>query len=668
MFLVIFPLFFLPLVLDGFGFGKSWFLMAGAIVGLLTWVAGLVFGKKEKIYFNNFWLYILVLAVAAVISLIWQPAGVQVRSIMSVMGVGTMVAAAVLGFLWLQVSSEDEKRIQINWLTVSGLMVALISLVLFLIPDSKLPILLPKNNPILSINQAFSMTGSLISEVVLLLFLLVEWLHRLLNKLKPKEGEDGSSYITEAIFVAIFVLIVSLDAYRIIKLGWVVLDLKSSWTIAVETLKSSPWLGVGSGNFSTAFQMWRPVSFNMTKYWATVFNQSSLGILQLWTELGLIGLVIIFGLVSAVLKRGNRQADFFKLLGFLVVLLFLPLNLFGLLIVIWLGVFGGVFEKRKVGLVLKAGENGYNAAPLLMMVAVVVGTAVGGWFLVRLMMGDVYMRNSFVAAAKNDAGVTYNMQIKAIGVNPNSAEYRKMYSQTNLAIAGGILSNKEMTEDDKQKASVLVQQAVREGKAAISLDNYNSNYWLNLAVIYKNLIGVVDGAADWSFQAYQQAALLDPINPNVKIDLGGLLYAAGRYDEADRVFEQVVANKQDFANGWYNWAYSAKNTNKLADAVQRLTQAVALVPVDSGDFEKANKELAVWKKELDEAIKKGQTQESAPTTTPETLKTAEPLPTVNQKEKVNLPATDLQPPAITPMVTPEAMLPTPTPMGAEVTP
>jgi tetratricopeptide (TPR) repeat protein len=114
------------------------------------------------------------------------------------------------------------------------------------------------------------------------------------------------------------------------------------------------------------------------------------------------------------------------------------------------------------------------------------------------------------------------------------------------------------------------------------------------------------------------------------------------------VFEEVVRSKPDLANGWYNWAYSAKNLNKLAEAVARLQQAAALVPIDSTDRTKAEEELAVWKKEL-EAVNQAKANQvqpvGSPTPTPaEVLKTAEPLPTVNQEKKVEVPSGTLEPP------------------------
>jgi Tfp pilus assembly protein PilF len=498
------------------------------------------------------------------------------------------------------------------------------------------------------------LTGSLLAEAILMAFLAVEWGRRLAKKLK---GEG--SYIMAAVMTAVFTLILALAIVKIQKTGWVVLDASSSWVIAVESFKRNPITGIGIGNFSTAFNLYRPASYNTTKYWTSGFNMSINGWLQLWTELGIVGLVLII-LTILLVVRQKKDANWVRLMLMLLAFLFLPVNLMIWWLLMWLLVSYDL-ETKKAGLVLRVGESGINAMPWIVAVVLVAAMGWSGFNLGKVVAADYYYRLSLVAASKNDGGTTYNQQIKAIGINPLVSEYRRVYAQTNLALAVSLLSNKDITDADKEKASVLIQQSVREGKAAVSLDQMDVANWTNLAQIYRQIIGVVDGSADWSYQAYQQAVVLDPTNPSLDLDMGGLLYAAGRYEEADRLFEQTVTNKPDFANGWYNWAYNAKQMNRLADAVQRLNQAVTLVPVTSADYEKANGELTAWKKEYDEAVKKQQAVTGAtptPTPKPETLKAPAPQPTVGKEEKVNVPAEDLAPP--TPAAT---VVPTESPTG-----
>lgn len=639
------PLFFLPMVTDPWGFGKNWLLTGSVVVGLVLWVVAKLVEKDGEVWVNGMLKWWLVLGIWTILSFWRLESGVRMRSVMTLGGWSTMIALVGWLWLWLQVSDKEEREKQINWLTVSGLLVVVSSLVVFLIPSVKLPISWPKDNPMLVINSTFSLTGSLMVELVLVAFLLTEWLKRLVVKMRT----GGLGYIFEAVVTAGLMLGVGIVIFRLSKTGWVWIDNTSAWMIAAETFKAKPLWGVGAGNFLEAFGLYRPASYNLTSFWSSIFGGSRYGGLQLWTELGLVGLAIIGLMVTTIVSKRKNSFEWWRVLIFGLVFLLTPLTWVTWWLMVWL-VAGEIFGRRKLKMVIRAGENGFNVAPWLVGVIIVGLSVWGGWYWLRILKGEIVMRGALVAASKNDGVKTYNEQIKAIGDNPWSAEYRKVYSQTNLALAKTILANKELTDEDRQRASVLVEQSVREAKAAVALDNNNATYWANLAVIYRDLIGVVDGAADWSYQAYVQAVALEPTNPLLRLDLGGLLFAANRMEEADRVFEMVVQNKPDFANGWYNWAHTAKNLNKLDVAVQRLAQAVALVPVDSGDYEKASEELVVWRKELDEVIRRQQeAMQQQQAKEAETLRTAEPLPT-GVGEKVNVPKEDLEPPEM--VVTP----------------
>ncbi len=643
---LLFPIIFIPNISDAFGFGKNLSLMVMAIVALILWTINLILAKEKVIKTNKlFWLF-LIFTIWSVISFLRLETGIKMTSLMLPMGMGTIASLFLLFFVWLQTSDKKEIEKQFLFLTIAGLIISVISLIVFVLPTNKLPLLIPKTNPLISITAAWSLTGSLLAEMTLLAFLIFGWLRKLLAKIKTKE--EIMSYLTDAMAVAFFSLLFFVDIYKTFKLGWGVLDRNSAWIIAVEAFKRSPILGQGIGNFTEAFNLFRPASFNLTKYWTNVFSGSSMGILQIWTELGIVALVLVFYLVLVVLRL-KKNIRFWQVLLFLAVVLFLPLNLISVFLLTWLLVSIGL-ESKETKLILNVGEKNFNVMPYLIALLVLVVSAGGGYWMTRMLMGDIYMKQSLLAASKNDGEKTYNLQIKAIAANPNLANYRKIYSQTNLALAQALLSEKDITAEQKEKASVLVQQSVREAKSAIALDKNNSAYWYNLAVIYKSLIGLVDGAADWSYQAYQQAIILDPINPILHLEMGGLFYAANNFQQADRSFEEVVKNKSDFANGWYNLANSSKNLNKLDVAVTYLENALRLVPVDSSDYDKASKELETWKKELEvlnAKNKEAQTQGSVPTS-PEILKTQTPLPTMGKEEKVNVPAEELKPPKAEP--------------------
>lgn len=647
--LFLLPLLILPIVTDAYGWGKNWLLVVGAMLGMIIWAIGQV-GKSEGRIKTSSWVNLLgLMLVVTVASWFKLAMGARWRGAFNPMGAGTILSWWMWSFLWLQVKEKDEAKSQVNWLTAGSVVAGVLSLAVFLLPPSRLPISIPSNKPWLTISQNWTSVGTVLSEIFLMAFLAVEWIRRLVKKISQDNG-----YIREGVVVAVLALSLFLGVYKAIKSGLILLDSRTTWAIAAETLKRQPWWGVGIGNYGKAFDWFRPESFNFTPNWAVSFNSGAMWLLQWWTEAGLLGLAVMALLISAWFKRREKKAVYWLGGLWLAVWLLTPATLVTPLLVSWWMV-NRVFESKEKGLVLRVGESGWNAMPTILATLVVVPIVWGGYWWTRGLVGEVYLKRSIRAASANDGAATYQLQAKAIEIMPANPEYRRFFSQTNLAIAQNLLVQEEATEEQKQQAAALIQNSVAEAKAAVALDGNRAVYWNNLAVIYRALIGTVDGVADYSLQAYQQAAALDPANPMIKMDLGGLYYAAGMYEEADRVFEEAVKDKTDYANAWYNWAYSAKQLNRLGDAVTRLNQAVNLVPVDTDDYEDAVAELKQWKTELDAAVAAQAAAQVTPTPTPEqeVLTTPEPLPTMSEEEKVEVPAEELEPPEAVVTPTPE---------------
>jgi len=640
----LFPIIFIPVVIDGFGLGKNIALAVMAFLALILWAIKIITDKEKIIKTNKlFWLFLL-LVVWSGVTFFRLDAGSKMMSLMNPMGMGTVISFFVLFFVWIQVNNKEENEKQFLFLTISGILTGLVSLIVFLLPASKFPLSIPKSNPLVSINATWSLVGSIWAEAALFLFIIFGWVKKLLKKIKEKT--EFSAYLIEAVAVAFFSLLFLLDIYRFIKAGWLFLDLNSAWVIAVEAFKKHPIFGIGIGNFLEAFNSYRPVSFNLTKFWSGSFSSSSMGILQIWTELGIVGLGLVLYLVAMVWKLRKVPAKFWKTALFLAICLFLPLNLVTVFLLLWL-LSTGIVENKERKLILNVGENNFNVMPYVVAVLVLVGVGFGGYWTVRIFLGDFYMRESLVAATKNDGSKTYELQIKAIGFNPNLASYRETYSQVNLSLAQTLFNQKDISDTDKEKASTLIQQAVREAKSAVTLNEKNPEYWYNLAGIYKSLVGVVSDSdvASWSYQAYQQAVVLDSVNPLYSLDMGGLLYAAGSYESAERAFEQAATVKSDYANAWYNWAYAAKKQNKLSAAVSYLEKSLTLVGADSTGYEEATKELETWKTELAKLTEEQKAAQAA-AANKDNSELTKPETTVGNEEKVNVPAEQLETPVI----------------------
>ena len=428
------------------------------------------------VIFDNIFSCILVFSAGGGTS---QEFGVHTRN-------GNALGLTIWSFLWLQLERQDYKSEE-NFLTVGVLISAVISLVVFLIPTNKLPLVWPQDNPLVSITSDWSILGSLWTELWLLVIVGGIWMKRLWEKQK-----SGQNYGAEILVTAIVVLSLSLNIFRLTQNKVSFLNANSSWIIATETLKYRPLQGVGIGNFLEAFNRYRPTSFNTSKNWSENFNLWSANLaLQIWTELGLVGLLLGILMAVAFVKGQLGKKSEIVALVIAVALWLSPVNLMVLIVLMWLATRSLRAESKRLS--FKVGEQGVNLAPALMVLILVGGGLTVMYFWTRAFIGEVNFRKSLVYATKNEGNKTYEWQIKAIQANPNNAYYRAVYSQTNLALAMGILNQKEVSEEQKQQAQVLITQADREAKAAISLDPSQSSYWVNLASVYKALVelGVV---------------------------------------------------------------------------------------------------------------------------------------------------------------------------------
>jgi len=271
----------------------------------------------------------------------------------------------------------------------------------------------------------------------------------------------------------------------------------------------------------------------------------------------------------------------------------------------------------------------------------------------RVLAADIYFKKSLDALVANRGGETYNWQIRAITTNPYQDSYRTAYSQTNLALANSLATAPDLTDQDRQQISILIQQAIREAKAAVALNSQNVVNWENLASIYRSLINLAAGSEDWTIASYQTAISLDPVNPSLRVNLGGTYYSLQNWDDAIRQFEIAASLKPNFANAHYNLAAALREKGEYARAATEMEAVLSLVPADSGDWQKASSELEDLRKKLGE-------EEVETPKPPESLTPPQALPTPIEPP-IELPEEAAPPEApVSPTPTPTTT-PTPTP-------
>lgn len=389
-----------------------------------------------------------------------------------------------------------------------------------------------------------------------------------------------------------------------------------TWAVAVETIKASPVLGIGPGNYLTAFNRFRPAVYNNTKLWPLRFTTGADWPLSVLTEAGLLGLagfVIILSLLVKHLKAfrwGENLEETLSLSALIlaaVVVLVFPVNSTFILGFFVLLAISSPLSPLKVNF-SASGEAISKLPAYLVASPVIIGAVALLYFSGRALLAEAKFKQGLEALARNDGTATYELIRASISQNPYVDRYHATYAQVNMAIARSIAQKENLTDTDKGVISQLIQQAIREGKATVTLNPQRAGNWEVLGRTYQAIMPFAQGADNFSIQTFTQAIALDPINPNLRIALGGVYFALGRYDEAVRAFELAVVAKPDLANAHYNLAGALREKNEIEKAIEQMNIVLSLVDKSSSDYQLAKAELEnLEKKRIAEPKEEGET-------------------------------------------------------------
>ncbi len=403
-----------------------------------------------------------------------------------------------------------------------------------------------------------------------------------------------------------------------------------SWYVAVDALKESPIFGVGPGNYITAFNRFRPLSYNTTDLWAVKFATARSFYMTALTEAGLIALAAMLFFFMTLYRSSKKDfkekklvnwgfaaiASMVALVALTLALLFLPATILLIVLLFVLLALNAKIRHTTLSLTTQAvaptqGLNTQNVASRfpapLITVPVIILVLLFFLRATTVLRAEYKFKKALDKLAANDAAGTYDTMREAISLNPRVDRYHATFSRVNLALANAITlqltqtqqgqetedgTKPTITDSDRQNITLLIQQAISEGKATVALNPLRAGNWEVLAQIYRTIMPLAQGADTFAIQTYRQAIALDPFNPNLRIALGGIYYGLKDYDNAIRAFESAVAAKNDHANAHYNLAFALRDKGDLDRALSEMSLVVSLIPdKNSEDYKAAQQAL-----------------------------------------------------------------------------
>lgn len=534
-----------------------------------------------------------------------------------------IILSAILYFVINQFSKRGKNGVLIS-LFISGILLSITILFAKLGLFTKIPQL-----PAFMKNVNFNPSGAVLQSVAYMLIVLPIGIIEILKDKDPVK----KIFFGVASAVLIFGIVLTGSSLLPGKaLSPVFPSWQTSWSIVVDSLKESPVLGIGPGNYLSAFNLYRPLTYNMTDLWQLRFSSANNFYFTLITEAGLLGLSAFIILLISVYKKlahlfKQKAFVFVSLIITIAVLAFIPAdpNLLFLLMAL-LAVFSGSEEDSKV----IAG----NKVPSIIVAAPVFLSIIALFFFgSKAVRAEIAYQKSIEALSANDAQKTYDYMVKAATHNPYVDRYHSSLSQIEMALANTIANKTDINDTDRNTVTQLVQQAISEGKATVTLNPARSGNWEVLAQIYRNIMSFAEGADEYAISTFTQAVALDPIDPNLRISLGGVYYALGQYDKAIASFQLAVAAKSNHANAHYNLAAAYMAAKQYDNATVAINNVLSLVDQNSPDYKIAQDMLEQIKKQKSDAP-----ESAGNLTTPEKLQESNIEPPINLPDEATPPA------------------------------
>jgi len=383
----------------------------------------------------------------------------------------------------------------------------------------------------------------------------------------------------------------------------------SSWKIAISTFRDNPIWGSGPGTFLFDFTNYKPIEFNQGKNWNLRFDSAFNEYLQILATLGGVGLIALLSLTALFISSAYPFKSPLAISGivFFILLVLHPSSLvlwvLGILILASFSKLNLSFDRTSSwnsltnithSLVTSSEETLRIEALPSIILTVVIGLILFSFFFGgKFALADFHHRTALNAISQNNGLLAYNELVASEKLNPIADLYRIDLAQTNFALANAIAQAKApteasptgtLTDQDKQNIQVLLQQSINEGKSATTLNPRSAQNWEVLALLYRQIAGVAQNALVFSLDSYGKAIFQDPLNPNLRLSVGGVYYATANYDLAIRFFTDAINLKPDFANGYYNLSVALKDKGDLANAQAVAEKVLTLVEKDSADY------------------------------------------------------------------------------------
>lgn len=343
------------------------------------------------------------------------------------------------------------------------------------------------------------------------------------------------------IFLALAVLFIFVPAGDMLGLDLpseVSLGRPVSVEIVKGALKERPILGSGVETFLYDFSKFKTPEFNKSILWNVSFDKAATEFLQQSATIGIVGLVFyylvmgafVWTMIRGIIKMKDGKSWMLPVALFSAwSAVFLAGFLYSynttLYVMLWMlmalgliSVRGEMLGDRITSMNLQKSERARLITAFVFLV-VLVGAVAGFYFLGRAYAGEaVYAKANSLEPSEEKLVERNDLLIKALQRNSLRDEYRIEYSNSLMTLANVEAAKAEPSRAD---LGLYLDSSIKTAKF-VTENNGEKNVtaWKNLARIYSQSGRYLNGADEWSVEAYNKALELAPNDAALHLQLG----------------------------------------------------------------------------------------------------------------------------------------------------
>ncbi len=404
----------------------------------------------------------------------------------------------------------------------------------------------------------------------------------------------------------------------------VILNKEISNKVVKNTFFAHSVFGSGLGTFSQDFSLFRPAEFNQNRFWALRFDKAHSEISEQLATTGLVGVLtwlillwVFFGLLTksflrrqeftkeedipaslpadatalqtgAGMTREVNQNDISIALVASAFTIFIGTIFYHQNAILWFSLWLFIalgmllfINSRKLKITSFSLEENSERANVFkgMSLAAILVLLVSFFVMGKFYYADAFYKKGIIQQDFEKAVENYQ---KAADLNPYRFTYRVVLAKAHLQRATSE-AKKDRSEQDNEIIKHEVAQAIDQAKKAVELSPKSVVAKETLAMIYRDIVGIAQGADEWALRSFEEALALEPLNPVLATETGKACAALEDNEKAIQYFQKAIFFKEDYLDAYLHLAliYEKQEKNNLAiEELEKVAQPESLANLE----------------------------------------------------------------------------------------